>query len=236
MGERGRPRGFDRDTALRRAMEVFWRHGFDGTSMHDLTAAMGIASPSIYACFGSKEQLFRQAVELYAATEGVPPRRALTQTPAVREAISAMLRANADTFTDPATPPGCMVVLASVAGSGKNSDLQAFLAERRQDMHTAILARIGRGVADGDLPARTDASALATYYMTVLQGMALYARDGATRSELETVITCAMAAWDTLVGTAPARAHDVGVRARSGGVPAAARVDTLGGTVSGLID
>jgi AcrR family transcriptional regulator len=208
MGNRGRPRGFNRDTALRRAMEVFWRHGFEGTSMNDLTAAMGIASPSIYACFGSKERLFRQAVELYAATEGLRSRRTLQETPTAREAISAMLRANADTFTDPATPPGCMVVLASVAGSGKNPDLQVFLAERRQDMHTAILARLRRGVADGDLPARADAAALATYYMTVLQGMALYARDGATRSDLETVITCAMATWDTLIDTTPTQAQN----------------------------
>jgi AcrR family transcriptional regulator len=208
MGERGRPRGFDRDTALRRAMEVFWRHGYDGTSMNDLTAAMGVASPSIYACFGSKEQLFRLAVELYAATEGLPPRRALEATATARESIIAMLGANADAFTDPATPPGCMVVLASVAGSGKNPDLQAFLAERRQDMHTAILARLHRGVSDGDLSARVNAAALATYYMTILQGMALYARDGATRPDLQTVITCAMAAWDTLADTAPARTQD----------------------------
>jgi AcrR family transcriptional regulator len=190
MGERGRPRGFDRDVALRRAMEVFWHHGFDGTSMNDLTAAMGIASPSLYACFGSKEQLFRLAVELYAATEGMPPRLALERTPNAPAAIAAMLRANADRFTDPATPPGCMVVLASIAGSDKNPDLQAFLVQRRQEMHTAILNRLRRGISDGDLPPGTDASALATYYMTVLQGMALSARDGATRADLEAVIEC----------------------------------------------
>jgi hypothetical protein len=119
-----------------------------------------------------------------------------------------MLGTNADTFTEPATPPGCMVVLASVAGRGKNPDLQAFLAERRHDMHTAILARLHRGVSDGDLPARADAAALATYYMTLLQGMALYARDGATRGDLESVITCAMVAWDTLADAAPTRAED----------------------------
>jgi AcrR family transcriptional regulator len=190
MGDRGRPRGFDRDVALRRAMEVFWQHGFDGTSMTDLTATMGIASPSLYACFGSKEQLFRLAVELYAATEGLPPRLALERTPDARAAIAAMLRANADRFTDPATPPGCMVVLASVAGSGKNPDLQAFLVERRREMHAAILNRLRRGISDGDLPPGTDASALATYYMTVLQGMALSARDGATRADLQAVIDC----------------------------------------------
>jgi AcrR family transcriptional regulator len=202
MSERGRPRAFDRDVALRRAMELFWRQGFESTSMTDLTTTMGIASPSIYACFGSKEQLFRQAVELYAATEGLGPRLALQQTPGTRAAILAMLSANADRFADPATPPGCMVVLASVSGSGKNPDLQAFLAERRQEMHTAILERLRRGAAHGDLPPTADAAALATYYMTVLQGMALAARDGATHADLTVVITCAMAAWDTLTTSA----------------------------------
>ena len=205
MGERGRPRGFDPDVALRRAMEVFWRHGFEGTSMSDLIAAMGIASPSIYACFGSKEQLFRRAVELYAETEGQRPRRLMEQAPTAREAVAAMLAANAHTFTDPATPPGCMVVLASVAGSGKNPELQVFLAERRQEMHTALQARLRQGIADGDLSLDTDTAVLATYFMTVLQGMALSSRDGATRAELDTVVTCAMAAWDGLAGRTPGR-------------------------------
>jgi AcrR family transcriptional regulator len=185
--QKGRPRGFDPDVALRRAMLVFWRQGFDGTSMHDLTAAMGIASPSIYACFGSKEQLFRAAVELYGETEGLPARRALEETPGAREAIAAMLRASADRFSDPATPPGCMVVLASVAGGAGNPDLRAFLVGKRLELHAAILARLRR-----DVPERADA--LAAYYMTVLQGMALSARDGATRADLETVIACALEA------------------------------------------
>jgi AcrR family transcriptional regulator len=191
--QKGRPRGFDADVALRRAMEVFWRQGYDGTSMHDLTAAMGIASPSIYACFGSKEQLFRRAVELYAATEGGPPRRALQETPLARDAVAAMLRANADRFTDPATPPGCMVVLASVAGANHNPDLREFLVGKRREMHAAILDRLRPELPDG-------AEALAAYAMTVLQGMALSARDGATREELEMVIVCALAAWDGVIG------------------------------------
>jgi AcrR family transcriptional regulator len=199
MGERGRPRGFDRDTALRRAMETFWRNGYEGTSMTDLTTAMGIASPSIYACFGSKEALFRQAVELYGATEGDRPQRALETAPTARKAVHGMLAANAGTLADPATPPGCMIVLAVTAGTTRNTAVQAFLAERRRDMHTAIAARLRRGTSDGDVPAGTDITAMATFYTTVLQGMSIQARDGASRTDLDLIIAAAMAAWDPLV-------------------------------------
>ncbi|KLL09702.1 MULTISPECIES: TetR/AcrR family transcriptional regulator [Protofrankia] len=197
MGRRGRPRGFDRDVTLRRAMVTFWERGYEGTSMSDLTAAMGIASPSIYACFGSKEQLFREAVELYGATEGDKVWRALDEAPTAREAVRQMLRSNADSFADPATPPGCMIVLAA-AGTTKNDDVRAFLAERRRNMHEAIHARLRRGVADGDLSADADTNAMAALYTTVLQGLSLQARDGAPHDTLEAIIDGAMAAWDGL--------------------------------------
>lgn len=204
MAERGRPRGFDRDVALRRAMETFWAHGYEGTSMSDLTVAMGIASPSVYACFGSKEELFREAVELYGATEGGKALRALDEAPTARDGVGAMLRSNADTFADPTTPPGCMVTLAATAGTTKNADVRTFLAERRRHMHTMIHDRLERGVAEGDVPAGTDTDSLAAFSTTVLQGLSIQARDGASRAELEAVITCAIAAWDTLATPAAA--------------------------------
>jgi AcrR family transcriptional regulator len=210
MGARGRPRGFDRDVALRQAMVTFWERGYEGTSMSDLTAAMGIASPSVYACFGSKERLFREAVELYGATEGDKVRRALDETPTAREAVRQMLRGNAEEFADPATPPGCMIVLAATAGTTKNDDVRAFLAERRRDMHEVIHTRLRRGVAEGDVPAAADTNAMAALYTTVLQGLSLQARDGASRDTLEVVIDGAMAAWDGLAS----RARPVEVRAR----------------------
>jgi AcrR family transcriptional regulator len=199
MAPRGRPRTFDPDIALRQALEVFWERGYEGTSLADLAEAMGIASGSIYACFGSKEDLFRQVMTLYASTSGEPPRRALREGPTARAAIHAMLQATADQITGPDTPHYCMLVLAAPTGAVENHAVREFLAERRRGQHAAIKDRLARGVTDGDLTTPPGAlDALARYYTTMVQGLSLQARDGATRDELETVITCAMAAWDTL--------------------------------------
>lgn len=199
MAPRGRPRTFDPDTALRQALDVFWERGYEGTSLNDLAAAMGIASASIYACFGSKEDLFRQVMALYGTTSGEPPRRALREQPTARAAIEAMLRATADQVTGPDTPHYCMLILAAPTGAVENHAVRELLADRRRGMLAEIRDRLARGVADGDLtapPARLDA--IARYYTTVVQGLSIQARDGATRAELEEVIACAMAAWDTL--------------------------------------
>ncbi|GAA3343825.1 TetR/AcrR family transcriptional regulator [Amorphoplanes nipponensis] len=203
MATRGRPRTFDPDTALRRALDLFWERGYEGTSLNDLAQAMGIASASIYACFGSKEELFRQVMALYGVTSGEPPRRALREQPTARAAVHAMLRATADEITRPDTPHYCMLVLAAPTGAVENHAVRDFLADRRRGQHTAIRDRLARGVTDGDLtasPAGLDA--LARYYTTVVQGLSLQARDGATRAELEAVIGCAMAAWDALPAAA----------------------------------
>ena len=200
MATRGRPRTFDRDTALRQALDVFWERGYEGTSLSDLTQAMGIASASIYACFGSKEALFRETVGLYGAISGVRPRLALSEHPTTRAAIHAMLRATADEVTRPDDPHGCMLILAAPTGAVENSSVREFLADLRQGQLDTIRERLARGIADGDLtmsPASLDA--IARYYTTLVQGLSVQARDGASRADLEAVVTCAMAAWDALV-------------------------------------
>ncbi|MFC4054763.1 TetR/AcrR family transcriptional regulator [Actinomadura syzygii] len=204
MAARGRPRTFDPDTALRQALDVFWEHGYEGTSLSDLAQAMGIASASIYACFGSKQELFRKVMLLYGTTSGGPPRSALSEHPSTRAAIHAMLRATADQITRSDAPHYCMLILASPTGAVENHDVREFLADIRRGQLAAVRDRLAQGVRDGDIdapPARLDA--VARYYTTVVQGMSVQARDGATGAELEEVITCAMAAWDALTATPP---------------------------------
>ncbi|MEU8193030.1 TetR/AcrR family transcriptional regulator [Microbispora amethystogenes] len=202
MATRGRPRTFDPDAALRTALDLFWERGYEGTSLNDLAKAMGIASASIYACFGSKEDLFRKVMALYGTTSGEPPRRALREQPTARAAVHAMLRATADEITRSDAPHYCMLILAAPTGAVENHAVREFLAGLRRDMFTTIRDRLARGVTDGDLPAPpAGLDAVARYYTTVVQGLSVQARDGATRAELETVITCAMAAWDALTST-----------------------------------
>ena len=151
MATRGRPRAFDPDAALRKALAVFWERGYEGTSMNDLVEAMGIASASIYAAFGSKAELFRRTMGLYGATRGEPPRRALREQPTARGAIEAMLRATADEITRPDDPHYCMLILAAPTGAVENHEVREFLAGGRRAMQAEIRARLARGAADGDL-------------------------------------------------------------------------------------
>lgn len=197
MRPRGRPRGFDRTEALRRAMEVFWARGYERASVGDLTAAMGIHSPSLYAAFGCKAALFREAVDLYDSVEGEATRSAFQQ-PTARAAVEAMLCNNADAYTDPATPTGCMIVLADTTGPAGTDNVGALLAERRREGLEALQGRLEQGVADGDLPRGADTVGLAAFYTAVLQGLAVQARDGASRDTLQPIIDCAVSAWETV--------------------------------------
>jgi AcrR family transcriptional regulator len=196
MAVRGRPRGFDRAEALRRAMEVFWEHGYEGASVGDLTTAMGIRPPSLYAAFGCKEELFREAVALYEDVEGAPPLRALREAPTAREGVEAMLRTNAQAYTEPGRPTGCMVVLAATTYTPSTQGIRDFLAEQRRLSTAVVRERLDRGHADGDLPSGADTGALAAYVSSVQFGMSVQARDGATRGELFAVVDTAMAGWE----------------------------------------
>ncbi|AXK88759.1 TetR/AcrR family transcriptional regulator [Nocardia farcinica] len=195
MADRGRPRSFDRVEALHAAMKVFWEHGYEGTSMSDLTAAMGINSPSLYAAFGDKESLFRAAIELYGTTFGNYTARALREEPTARAAVEAMLRDNAAAYTRDDLPHGCMVVLAGSTYTTRNTAVRDFLVEKRRETTEDIRRRLERGVAEGDLAPGTDTAALAVFYTTVLYGLSVQARDGATAAELNEAIDRAMAAW-----------------------------------------
>lgn len=214
MGERGRPRGFDRDEALRQAMIVFWERGYEGASLDALTNAMGINRPSLYAAFGCKEALFREAVELYGRTEGGVTARALSDAATARGAVETMLRGNVDAYADPRTPAGCMIVLSATLGTPENAAVRDFLADCRADAQASLARRLKRGISEGDLPKDADAAAIAAFYSTVLQGLSYQSRSGASRKAMHRTVDYAMAAWETLAGPAPAAAGATDARHR----------------------
>ncbi|MPY91376.1 MAG: TetR family transcriptional regulator [Luteitalea sp.] len=208
MSERGRPRSFDRDAALRRAMELFWAKGYDGASLSELTTAMDINSPSLYAAFGSKEALFREAVQLYGATEGTEIWDAIPDAPTARRAIERFLQATAEVFTRRDKPRGCLIVLGALhARDPSNASVCRELRDHRAQNAETLRGRLERGVAEGELPKGFDCRAVATFYATVQHGMSIQARDGASRETLLAVAQCAMAAWDELRLRYPVRAQ-----------------------------
>ncbi len=192
---RGRPREFDRETALERALRLFWEHGYEATSVSGLTKAMGISPPSLYAAFGDKRTLFEEAVARYQESYGAFTPRALTEEPTARGAIERVLKEAAVEFCDPGHPGGCLIISAAVNCGPESSDVEAFLRNIRESGKRAMRDRIASGVRDGELPADTDAAALASYYAAVFQGMSTQARDGAERTELEAIADLAMLAW-----------------------------------------
>jgi AcrR family transcriptional regulator len=213
MAARGRPRTFDRDEVLRNAMKEFWKSGFEGASMAALTDAMGINSPSLYAAFGSKEGLFREAVQLYLETEDSKGRAILEAEPTARAAIRSTLRNSVGNLTRPGSPPGCLLILGDSNVAAENDGVRQYLCQRRRDIQSALEARLKRGIAEGDVPAGTDIKAMAAFYMTVIQGLSLRARDGAARDAMLQVVDSAMAAWDSLTRPAPAKSRTIARRA-----------------------
>ena len=199
MKPRGRPRGFDRDAALRRAMTVFWQRGYAGASVEALAAAMRINKPSLYAAFGCKEALFGEALALYDAVEGAPVQRAL-DGPTARPAVEGALRANANLYTARGKPRGCMIGLSALQCPPEDERVRRVARRTRHEGEAAIRRRIERGIADGDVPPTADANAMAAFYTAVIHGLSVHARDGASRSTLDTIVESAMAVWDSLAG------------------------------------
>jgi AcrR family transcriptional regulator len=207
----GRPREFDRDEALAKARDVFWARGYEGVSMSDLVETLGLASARIYAAFGSKEALFREAVELYDAGEGGFATRALAEEPTARAAIERILREAIETYTRKDRPRGCMVVSAATNCARANEDIREWLAAFRRRRTASLVKRLKKAVTDGELPTECDAEALGDYFATVLHGLSLQARDGTTKDRLMATIPAAMYALP--LKAEPNRRH--GARAAS---------------------
>ncbi|GGN78314.1 TetR family transcriptional regulator [Streptomyces albiflavescens] len=191
--QRGRPRSFDRETALERAILAFWEHGYEATSVSDLTRVMGIGAPSLYAAFGDKRSLFDEVVREYGTRYGSFGERALAEEPTARGAVERMLREAAVEYTAPGRPHGCLVIHA--ATNCTSPEVEESLRERRNANIAAFESRIKAGIAEGELPADTNAAALARHTGAMIQGMSQQARDGAAREELEALAELAMALW-----------------------------------------
>jgi len=194
---RGRPRAFDREAALAQATRLFWLKGYEATSISDLTEAMGIGSPSLYAAFGSKEALYAEALRHYAEKYEHFVWANFKSAGTAREAVTCLLMDAARALTGSVAdvPRGCMVALSSVGSEG-HAELGELVRGERAIGFDRLQARLARAVADGELPASIDIHALARFVQTIQSGMSILARDGASRAELEAVAQVAMLGWD----------------------------------------
>jgi AcrR family transcriptional regulator len=190
----GRPLSFDREAALVRAMHLFWRHGYEATSIADLTRAMGITPPSLYAAFGDKRRLFLEAVERYlGGAEAIGQR--ITDAASARDAARELLVSAAIGDTGDGTPPGCLLASSIVTSSGEAAAVRETLADIRRAIEAALRARIERDIDEGALPPNADAEILAGHVFAVVQGMSTLAKDGARRVKLLGIVDAVMAGW-----------------------------------------
>jgi AcrR family transcriptional regulator len=191
---RGRPRAFDADAALEQALQVFWRQGYEGTSLSDLTEATGLNRPSLYAAFGNKEALFRKALDRYGEQRGRFLRDAVKE-PTARAVVERLLHAAADRAAHPGTPGGCLTVRGALACGPQAEAIRQELAARRAEDEQLLRHRLERAQAEGDLPPEADPADLARYVATVYQGMSVQAAGGASRQALRRVAELALRAW-----------------------------------------
>ena len=175
-------------------MLAFWRSGYETTSVADLTTAMGITAPSLYAAFGDKRQLFLEAVRLYAG-DPTEIARTIEDAPTAFDAARTMLTAAAHAYTGELTPPGCLMASATASGSAASADVRSIVAGLRKNIEQHLCARIMRDVEVGLLPTRTDATALSGLFMAVTQGMSVLARDGKDRNMLLKIVEASVLVW-----------------------------------------
>ncbi len=190
----GRPREFDLDEALDRALHAFWRKGYEGTSIAELTEAMGITRPSLYAAFGNKEELFRKALDKYIDGPGGYVKLALAQKTA-RDVVDKLLHGTADAVTDPSCPSGCLAVQGALTCGDTSQSVKEELMARRAKGEENLRVRLRQALADGDLPIDADPEDLARYISIVLQGMAVQAASGASRDDLRKIADMVLKTW-----------------------------------------
>jgi AcrR family transcriptional regulator len=190
----GRPKGFDPEKALEAALRVFWKKGYEGTALSDLTAAMGINRPSIYATFGNKEALFRKALDRYSERMTCYTAEALKE-PTARAVAKRLMAGTADSLSCPDNPKGCLIVQGALACGDEAQAIRKELIARRATGEAEVRERFERAKVEGDLPAGADAGDLARYVMVVTHGMSVQSAGGASREELQGVIELSLRAW-----------------------------------------
>jgi AcrR family transcriptional regulator len=190
----GRPRSFDTGKVLDRALNVFWRKGYEGASLSDLTKAMGINRPSLYAAFGDKEKLFRKVLDRYAEGPASFSEAALQESTS-RAVVERLLYGTADLLTSPQNPHGCLWVQGALACGNSADSVRKELISRRMAGEAALRQRLNRAKVDGDLPPEANPVSLARYIVTMIQGMSIQAASGASRGELHRIIDIALQSW-----------------------------------------
>lgn len=191
---RGRPRAFDCERALDQALKVFWRKGYEGASLPDLTRAMGINRPSLYAAFGNKQSLFSKAIERYEAGPASFVRAAL-EAPTARAAVEQVFRGTLELLTNPKNPGGCLMVHGALACGADADPVRKALIAHRAAGQELLRRRFARAKSDGDLPRDANPADLARYVSAVVYGMCVQAASGAGRAELGRLIKTALRAW-----------------------------------------
>lgn len=192
---KGRPRAFNKDTALEKAMYLFWRHGYDGTSLGQLTKEIGIAAPSLYSAFGSKENLFKLALERYFQTVSSLAVEEFSNAETVYEGLENVLFASANSFADPESPLGCMIGIGTLRCSSSNSAIQEATTVLRQKSFLDLQERLLLAQTKGEISDSTNVDAIADFYSAIVYGMSVMAKDGASRERLIALAETALAAW-----------------------------------------
>ncbi len=196
---RGRPKTFDREAALDIALELFWRHGYEATSLADLVAATGAKAPTLYAEFTNKEGMFRAAVDRYTEQFASKSAAALTcPDSCVASGVENYFRSTAACFTDSEKPGGCFFICTSTGLSASSEDVAKMLRRRHDNQEQNLLEFLRDRQATGELDARTDVNAIAAWLGCLLQGMSVRAREGATEAELNALVDTLMLQWPTL--------------------------------------
>ncbi|MBJ8472759.1 TetR/AcrR family transcriptional regulator [Acinetobacter pittii] len=193
--KRGRPKCFDEQEVLQKAMLLFWEHGYEATSISDLTQALEITAPSLYSAFGDKAGLFYKSIDYYLAHEACPIETIFLEAKTAKIAFELYLYDNVKRLVQPNKPAGCMLVVAAMNCSDATQDVQQNVLDKRIKTKEKLLERLKQGVEQGDLPSNAPLQEMTDFYATVIQGLTIQARDGASTDQLHKVVEHAMKAW-----------------------------------------